>query len=181
MNPRQPDGTFRGAKQPASFSEAYLKARWQEAEALALKKKWVSYEDIATHIVRVARGDEKPVKPLPEGLQFKPGFSISKQAVQKAVTKALARERALNVEEFRQLANAQSEECLMYLQAAIRKGDPQAISTTMKVMGFMAKLNGAHSIAGNVDAANKVATSPLTTLLAEIGPIDDDEQEKKAG
>jgi len=70
----------------------------------------------------------------------------------------------------------------MYLQAGIRKGDPQAISSTMKVMGFMAKLNGAHSAAMSVDAAGKVATSPLTRLLAEIGPIDDDEEpEKKAG
>jgi hypothetical protein len=56
MNPRQPDGTFRGPKQPAKFSAAYLKARWIEAEGLALKKAWVSYEDIATHITRVGRG-----------------------------------------------------------------------------------------------------------------------------
>ena len=143
----------------------------------------MSYEDIATHIVRVARGDEKPVKPVPEGLQFKPGFSISKQAVQKAVTKALALERGMNVEEFRHLANAQSEECLMYLQAGIRKGDPQAISTSMKVMGFMAKLNSVHGTTKSSESSKHTAgKQPLAELLEAIGLTgDEDQEERKAG
>jgi hypothetical protein len=181
MNPRQPDGTFRGPNQPAKLSEASIKARWIEAETLALKKAWVSYEDIATHIARVASGEDKPVKPLPVGLIFKPGYSISKQAVQQKFVKALARERATNVEEFRQLASAQGEECLKYLQPSIRKGDTQAISAATKVIGMMAKLNGAYAPAKSSDVTEqKNGKQPLAELLEAIGRSDE-EQERVAG
>jgi|SRR5271163_257518 hypothetical protein len=183
MNPRQPDGTFRGPKQPAKLSDAYIRARWIEAEALALKKAWVSYEGIATHIARVARGQDKPVKPLPEGLVFGPNYSISKQAVQKTVTKALARETSTDVQEFRQIAIAQSEENMKYLQPAIRKGDTQAISTSTKVMGFMAKLNGALGTAKSADASKEdMGKPPLAELLEAIGLTEDElPEERKVG
>ena len=180
MNPRQPDGTFRGPKQPAKLSEAYIRTRWIEAEALALKKAWVSYEDIATHIARVASGHEKAVKPLPEGLVFEPTFKISRQAIQKTVTKALRRESATNVEEFRQLATAQCEESLKYLQPAIRKGDTHAISTSAKVIGMLTKLYGAERAVKNSDAAKRTAAKPpLAELLEAIG-LADDEEDKAA-
>jgi hypothetical protein len=180
MNPRHSDGTFRGPKQPAKLSEASIKARWIEAEALALRKLWISYRDIATHITKVGRGEEKAIQPLPEGLVFPPNYSISTQAVQQKVVKALAREGAMNVEEFRQLAIAQSEESLKYLQPAIRKGDTKAISTSTKVMGFVAKLNGAYGTAKSAEALKQnTGKPPLAELLEAIGLSDDEVQEER--
>jgi hypothetical protein len=183
MNPRQPDGTFRGPKQPARLSESYLRARWVEAEALALRKKWLSYEDIATHITRVGRGQEDAVKPIPEGVVFGESYSITKQAVQKTVSKALQREPALDLEEFRQLAVAQSEASLKFLQSAIRDGDPHAISTSTKVLAFVAKLKGAWPAADHSAAAKQKASAPqpLVELLAEIDLLDEESGIKKAG
>lgn len=145
---------------------------------MAVKKAWVSYEEVAVHITRVGRGEEKTIKPLPEGLVFKPGYSITKQAVQKAVRKALEREPAANVEEFRHFAIAQEEECLKFLQPAIRKGDTQAISATTKVIDTLAKLHGAYGARTGADAAKKAAgRQPLTELLDALGSLNDEEGE----
>jgi hypothetical protein len=122
------------------------------------------------------------VKPIPKGVVFGENYSITKQSVQKTVSKALRREAALDVEEFRQLAVAQSEESLKYLQPAIRKGDPQAISTSTKVMMFIAKVKGACPTASSGAGNQKhSAPHPLVDLLAEIGPVDDEELLKEAG
>jgi hypothetical protein len=178
---RQPDGTFRGVRQPVKLSEASIRTRWIEGELLKLKRIGVSFDDLAVHITQVGRGQIPPRTPFPEGLVFPPKFTFSRQAAHKRWKKSISREPAINVEEYRKENNARAEELWMYLQPAIRKCDPQAINSAVKVLAHQAKLNGCYGPTKHDGAGDEVAISPITTLLAEIGPIDDDEQEKRAG
>jgi hypothetical protein len=87
---------------------------------------------------------------------------------------------ALNAEQHRKLNNGRSELLCMNLQPAIRKWDIEAINSGVRVLVHHAKLNGCYALTKNESAVDKLATSPITALLAEIGPIDNDDEEKKA-
>jgi hypothetical protein len=50
----------------------------------------------------------------------------------------------------------------------------------VKVLAHQAKLNSCYGTPGN-DAAEKGTKTPIIELLAEIGPLEDEEAEKKAG
>ena len=84
---RQPNGRFRGAKQPVVLTDSLLRAGWVGAETLRLKTMGLSFEQIAGQIVRVAKGVHSALVPIPDGVSFPPGYSITKQAVYKAFQK----------------------------------------------------------------------------------------------
>ncbi len=174
---RQPDGTWRGARQAVTLSERVLRARWVETETLHLKRMGVSLEAIAEQLGRVGCGQAQPLTSLPEGVRFPPGYAISRQAVHKALRRALAREPALAVEELRKLDAARSEEMFLNLQPAIRKGNARAVEVGIKVLDHTARINGyaaplRHELTGKDG-------SPLTLveLLEAVGPISDDHQD----
>ena len=176
MMKRQPDGTWRGTRQAVVVSEAVLRARWVEAETLHLKRMGLSFEAIAEQITRVGRRQAQAITPMPEGLTFPAEYAISRQACYKAFRKAIARQPSLEVEEFRKLDNARSEEMFLNLQPAIRKGNVRAIDSGIKVLDHAARINGyaapqRHELTGK---DGKPLT--LVQLLEAVGEIDDEEK-----
>jgi hypothetical protein len=174
---RQPDGTWRGPRQPTVVSDAVRRARWVEAEAVALKRMGLSFDAIAEQIGHVGRGQAQPITAQGDDLKFPPEYTISRQAVHKALRKALAREPALALEEMRKLDNARSEELLLNLQPAIRKGNVRAVEVSVKVLDHTAKINGyaaprKHELTGK---DGKPLT--LVQLLEAIGPIPEEDDE----
>lgn len=157
-------------------SETVRRARWVEAETIHLKKMGLSFDEISEQITRIGRGQAHPIVAIPEGLEFPPDYSISRQACHKSFRKAIAREPSLAVDELRKLDNARSEEMLMNLQPAMRKGSARAIEVGVKVLGHKARVNGyaapqRHELTGK---DGKPLT--LVQLLEAIGPIDEDEE-----
>jgi hypothetical protein len=138
---RQPDGSWRGRRQPVVISAAVLRARWIAVETLHLKIMGLSFQAIAEHLTRVGRGQAQPITNMSEGVTFPPDYKISRQACFKAVEKALDRERALGVEQLRKIDNARSEELFANLQPDIRKGKVPAIEAAVKVLDHSAKIN----------------------------------------
>jgi len=158
-------------------SEAVLRARWVEAETLRLKQMGLSFEAIAEQITRVGLGQAAPLIPLPEGVTFPAGYRITKQGCHKAFRKALAREPSLEVEEFRKLDIARSEEMFLNLQPGIRKGNLRAVEVGIKLLDHAAKINGyaapqRHELTGK---DGKPLT--LVQLLEAVGPITDEDKE----
>jgi hypothetical protein len=178
---RQPDGTFRGVKQPVKLSEVSIRARWIEAEILVAKDIGVSFEALAEHITQVGRGMKAPYITMPSNIVFLPDYSISRQAVYKTWVKAMSKIPALNAEQHRKLNNERSEKLWMYLQPGIRKCDTQAVNSAVKVLAHQAKLHGCYGLGKNGVEAVKNAKASIGDLLAEVGPIDDEESEKEAG
>lgn len=173
---RHPDGTFRGVRQAVKLSEVSIRARWVEAETLKLKRIGVSYEDMAAHITQVGRGLKPSQTTWPEGLATDPGYSISRQAVQKALKKALSREPALNVDEWRKLNSERCEELWMHLQSGIRAKKNKAISNGRQVLDLSSKINGCYQPTKTEDAPTRPAEAPsMLRLLEAIRPIPDDE------
>lgn len=138
---RQPDGTWRSPRQPVVVSAATLRARWIEAEVIALRVKGFFLEDIAGHISRVGRGLEKPVTPLPDNVVFEPNYSISRQACHKAFNKAIAREPSHRTKELRVLYTMRCESLYLSLEPLARQGDPRAAAVRLKIVEFEAKIN----------------------------------------
>jgi hypothetical protein len=116
---RQPDGTWRGTRQPVVASAAVVGARWIEAETVRLKQMGLAFDAIAERISRVGRGQATP---LPAGVSFRPDYTITRQACHKAFHKAIAREPSLEIEELRRLDLARCEEMYMNLQSAVAQG-----------------------------------------------------------
>jgi hypothetical protein len=171
---RQPDGTWRNAREPLIASEAILKARWIESEAVHLKRMGLSYEAIAEHITSVGRGRQQAITTMPNGVTFLTDYQISKQACHKAFTRAIAREPSLEIEQFRKLDTARCEEMFMNLQPGIRKGNVRSVEAGIKVLDHTAKING--YAAPNKHELTGKDGKPLTLvqLLQAIGPIADD-------
>jgi hypothetical protein len=175
MMKRQPDGTWRNTKQPVVASEAVVKARWIEAETIHLKRMGLSFDAIAEQISRVGRGEAQALVAIPQGATFPADYTISRQACHKAFRKAIAREPALEVEEFRKLDTARSEDLFMNLQPAIHKGNARAIEVGIRLLDHAARINGynapqKHELAGKDG-------QPLTLLqvLKVIGEIPDED------
>src|ERR1700730_12342237 len=122
MVKRQPDGTGRGTRQAIMTSVTLLRALWIEAETIRLKQMGLSFDAIADQIGRAGRREVSTLTPLPGGVTFPADFRISRQAAHKAFKRAIAREPALELEEFRKLDTVRSEEMFMNLQPGIRKG-----------------------------------------------------------
>jgi hypothetical protein len=177
MMKRDADGTWRNARQPLVVSDAGRRARWIEAEVIHLKRMGLSFDAIAEQIGRVGHREAPAMVPIPEGVTFPSEFRISRQAAHKAFKRAIAREPTFEVEEFRKLDTARSEEMFMNLQPGIRKGNPRAIETGIKVLDHQAKINGyaapqRHELTGK---DGKPLT--LVQLLEAVGPITDEDEE----
>jgi len=175
MMKRQPDGTWRSTRQAVVVSEAVLRARWIESEAIRLKGMGLSFDAIAEQITNVGRGQARAIVPVPDGVTFPPDFKISRQACHKDFQKALAREPSLAVEEFRKLDTARCEEMLFNLQPGIRKGNPRAVEVGIKLLSHQARINGyaapqRHELTGK---DGKPLT--LVQLIEAIGPIPDED------
>ncbi len=175
MRKRQPNGQWRGTRQPVVVSEAVLRARWVEAETIHLKRMGLSFDAIAEQITRVGRRQAQAIVTIPDGVTFPPDFQISRQACHKAFKKAVAREPSLAVEESRKLDSSRCEEMFLNLQPGIRKGNARSIEAGVKVLRHTAQINGyaapqRHELTGKDG-------KPLTILqvLEAIGPISDEE------
>ena len=158
-------------------SEAVIRARWVEAETLRLKQMGLSFEAIAEQITRVGLGQAAPLLALPEGVTFPAGYRVTKQACHKAFRKALVREPSLEIEEFRHLDIARSEEMFLNLQPGIRKGNLRAVEVGIRLLDHAAKINGyaapqRHELTGK---DGKPLT--LVQLLEAVGPITDEDKE----
>ena len=142
MMKRQPNGTWRSTRQPVVVSTEGRRARWVEAETIRLKCMGLpSFEAIAEQISRVGRGQAPAMVAIPDGVTFPLDYKITRQACQKAFSKAIAREPALELAELRKLDTMRCEEMLMNLQPAIRKGNARAIEVGVKVLDHEAKIN----------------------------------------
>jgi len=172
---RQPNGRFRGAKQPVVLTDSLLRAGWVGAETLRLKTMGFSFEQIAGQIVRVAKGVHSALVPIPDGVSFPPGYSISKQAVYKAFQKAIARQPALALEELRHIDNARSEEMFLNLQPAIRKGNAQSIAVGVKLLDHAARINGYFAPKKYEVTGKDGKPLTLVQLLDAVGEIEDEE------
>jgi hypothetical protein len=139
---RQPDGKWRGVRQPVVASESMLRARWVEAETICLKRMGLSFDAIADQITAVGLGKATPMVAIPAGVSFPPDYGITKQACHKAFRKAIKREPSIELDEMRKLDTARSEEMFANLQPAIRKGNPKAIQVGIGVLDHTAKING---------------------------------------
>jgi hypothetical protein len=172
---RQPDGTWRGARQAIAVSDTGLRARWIETQVTGLKKMGLSFDNIAEQIGRAGRRETSALTPLPEGVAFPSDFKISRQAAHKAFKRAIAREPALELDEFRKLDTARCDEMFKNLQPGIRKGKVRAIEAGIKVLGHSARINGyaapqRHELTGK---DGKPLT--LVQLLEAVGPISDED------
>jgi hypothetical protein len=140
-------------------SETLVRARWVEAETIRLKQMGLSFDAIADQIGRAGRREASALTPLPEGANFPSDFRISRQAAHKAFKRAIARQPALELEEFRKLDTVRCEEMFMNLQPGIRKGSVRAVEAGIKVLGHSAKINGyavpqRHELTGKEQAFN---------------------------
>lgn len=175
---RHPDGRWRNAREAVAVSEAVLRARWVEAEAIHLKRMGLSFDSIAEQITRVGRGQALPIVAVPDGVKFPPDFQISKQACHKAFKRALAREPSVAAEEFRKLDTARCEEMFLNLQPGIRKGNPRSVEVGVKVLRHAAQINGyaapqRHELTGK---DGKPLT--LVQLLDAVGPISEEDEDE---
>jgi hypothetical protein len=158
-------------------SEAILRARWIEAVTIHLKKMGLSFDAIAEQITRFARGQGQSIVAIPEGVEFGPDYTISRQACHKAFKKAIAREPSLAIDELRTLDNSRSEDMFLNLQPSIRKGNPRAVEVGIKLLDHSARING-YGAAQRHELTGKDG-KPLTLLqlLDAIGPISNENKE----
>jgi hypothetical protein len=172
---RQPDGTFRNARQAIALSPAIIRARWIEAEAIQLKRMGLSFDSIAQQITRVGRKQAQPIVELPEGVTFPADYAITKQACHKAFRKAIAREPSIVAEEFRKLDTARCEDMFLNLQPGIRKGNPRSVDAGVKVLRHTAQINGYAAPQRHELTGKDGQPLTLVQLLEAIGDIDDEE------
>jgi hypothetical protein len=141
MPHRNDDGTFRG-KQAKKLTERTLGARWVEAEVIRLKRLGMDFSRIADQITAIGRGRAKSITDLPADLHFAENYKISAQGCHQAYQRAIRREPALAVDEYRRIDSDRCEEMLLALQAGIRRGDPRSVEAGVKILSHRAKLLG---------------------------------------
>jgi hypothetical protein len=140
--PRNSDGTIRQTNKPGVLTNRTIIARWVEAETLHLKQLGMSYQAIADHIGRVARGQQQAMVPLPEHASFAEDYHISVQAIHRAFKRGMARLPNAEAAELRKLDSARCEDMFLSLQPGIRKGDPRSVEVGVRVLVHKADLNG---------------------------------------
>jgi hypothetical protein len=142
MPARNSDGTIRNARSPKILKPRSVRARWVTSEILRCKLTGLSMALIAAHIGRVGQGDESPLSPLPDGIEFPVDYRLSESAVFKAYHKAMDRQPTIDAELYRKEDTARCDDMYMKLQPGIRNGDPRHIDAAVRVLGLKAKLNG---------------------------------------
>lgn len=178
MMKRHADSTWRSTRQAVAVLEAVLRARWIEAETVQLKRMGLSFDAIAEQITNVGLGRARAIVAVPDGVTFSPDFKISRQACHKAFQKAVGREPALAVEEFRKLDTARCEEMLFNLQPGIRKGNPRAVEVGIKLLGHQARINGCAAPQRHELTGKDGKPLTLVQLIEAIGPITEEEEDE---
>ena len=140
--PRNSDGTIRRANGARRLTDRSIIARWVEAETLHLKRLGMGYQAIADHIVAVARGQQKPMVPVPQNATLSEGYRISAQAIHRAFRRAIVRLPNAEAAELRKLDSERLEDMLLSLQPGIRQGDPRSIEVAVKVLTHKSEING---------------------------------------
>jgi hypothetical protein len=176
---RNPDGTIRNNNKPAILTVNFMRARWIEAEVLRLRQMGFSFDDIATQVTRIGRGVSQPMVPLPSGVTFPEEFSISRQGCHGAFKRAIAREPEMEAREFRQLDNARTDEIYLNLQPAMRKGHTRSCEVGLKALDHSARVNGYNAPQRHELTGKDGKPLTLVELLEAIGPIDEDDDDKK--
>jgi hypothetical protein len=138
---RDGDGRFRNSRKPAKISLEVLRARWVETESLRLQA-WLTLEQIAQHIMKVAHGQEAPVVLLPDGVSFAAEYSISAQGIHKAVKRAYNRAPQRAVRENRAIDLQRIDEILLGQRKGAGAGDPSAATVVLHAIKLRAKLLG---------------------------------------
>jgi hypothetical protein len=139
---RNPDGTFRNARHAVVLSDRIIRARWVTAEILRCKRTGLSMAEIAVHVTRVGRGNEKAFSSLPDGIFFPPEYRIGESAVFKAYHKAMDRQPVADADVLRKEDTHRCEDMYRHLQRGISSGDPRSIDAGVRVLAHKAKLNG---------------------------------------
>ena len=169
MRSRNSDGRFRNHNKPLALSERTLRSRWLEVEVLQLKRQGLSYEAIAQQITEVGRGQRAPLTQLPEGIHFRPDYTISAMGCHKALQRALKRSPALAADENRRLDTDRCEEMYLSLLPGIRQGDPQSVRAAVQVLALKAAINGYKS----ADMEVKLGPGPSwSSVLSKEQTID---------
>jgi hypothetical protein len=141
MSARNPDGSFRNHNEPMALSEETLLSRWVEGEVLRLKLLGFSFGAIAEQITEVGRGKKAPLTPLPEAFIFPSDYKITAMGCHKAFRGALERSPAPEADEMRRLDTDRCEDMFLFLGAAIRRGEPQAVRAAVQVLAHKAAIN----------------------------------------
>ena len=179
MMKRQPNGIWRSTREAIVVSEALQRARWLEAETIHLKRMGLSFEAIAEQITRIGCKQTLAMTPMPESLTFPAAYAITRQACHKAFKKAVARELSLELEEFRKIDNARSEEMFLQLQPAIRKGKERAGEVGIKLLDHSAKINGYAAPQRHEPTGKDGKPLTLVQLIEAVGPLNDEEKDEE--
>jgi hypothetical protein len=172
---RQPDGKWRGPRQPMMLSQGASRARWVEQETLRLKQMGMPYEEIAKHITRVGRLQAPPLISLPDGVKFPPHYKISTQGCHKAFQKIMAREPSLAVDEFRKLDNARTEEMFLNLEPLVRERNVRAIEARLKLLNHSVQVNGYAAPQKHTDDWLSMNAIPIAAVREAIAIADAEE------
>jgi hypothetical protein len=186
--PRNSDGTIRQTNKPRVLTNRSIIARWVEAETLHLKRLGMSYQAIADHIGRVARGQQQGMVPLPEHASFAEDYGISVQAIHRAFKRGMARLPNAEAVELRKLDSERCEGMFLSLQPGMRKGDARSIEVGVRVLVHKADLNGYRApakleIAGKQEMTGKgggALTLQIVRQFLDATGQEDDEKERGA-
>lgn len=194
------------ARPRRALNDRRLRAIWVEQEGLRLASLGMSFPQVADLLTRAGRAAKKrelgialvqdEIRALAmvtnPNFSFPDDYRISRQAVHKAVTKALIQFRSENAVIARDVLDARLDDIYLRLQAGIQRGDPRAAIAGIKALEAKARLHGLfapekHEISGRdgrpVEIRDATPLPPLTpeqereeaikalSILAEIGVL----------
>ena len=137
-----------------------VRARFVEAETLALKRENLSFVEIAAQITRIGRSQAQARTPM-RGVTFPADFKISAQACHLAYHRVLANEPLMEIEALRKEQSARCESFIAALRDAIENGDTRAIRAALKALEHQARLFGAFQ---QPEAQVEINVAALMTL-----------------
>ena len=183
--PRNSDGTIRQTNKPGILTNRSIIARWVEAETLHLKQLGMSYQAIADHIGRVARGQQQAMVPIPEQASFAEDYRISVQAIHRAFKRGMARLPNAEAVELRKLDSERCEEMFLSLQPGMRKGDARSIEVGVRVLVHKADLNGYRApakleVAGKQEMTGKGGGALTLEIVRQFLDATDPEDAQRA-
>jgi hypothetical protein len=183
--PRNSDGTIRQPNKPRVLTNRSIIARWVEAETLDLKRLGMSYQAIADHIGRVARGPQQAMVPIPEHASFAEDYHISVQAIHRAFKRGMARLPNAEAVELRKLDSERCEEMFLSLQPGMRKGDARSIEVGVRVLVHKADLNGYRApakleVAGRQEMTGKGGGALTLEIVRQVLDATDPEDAQRA-
>jgi hypothetical protein len=172
-SPRNWDGTIRNARQPRKLTPRSILARGVEAGTPHCKQLGMSFQQIADHLMRVARG-ERAMIALPAGIVFGENYRISAQAVHRAFQRALERAPNAEAQQHRKLDTERCEAMFLSLQAKIHQGDTKSIEAGVRILAHKAKING-YVAPSKLEVTGAGAAIPITVIQRAVKVLERDE------